>query len=232
MNWQEQLSSQHGLSRRQVSLLEKLIWLLQSRSDRGLTAVTGTDNIVNVHFRDSLGLLHIPEVCNSRAAIDIGSGAGFPGLPLALARPDMQVTLLESSRKKCDFLAEAVALLGLKNVSIICSRSETAGRSRWRDSFDLALARALGPLPVAIEYSLPLVKNGGHAVLQRGARQAGDETAAAAAASQVGGALDRVEPVTPYPGAKNLHVWVFKKTAATPEKFPRRPGLAKKRPLV
>lgn len=232
MSWREQLADEFNLSTKQVDDLENLLELLLSRSDRSLTAVTGRSNIINVHFRDSLSLLGFPEVDSAESAVDVGSGAGFPGLPLAIAKPALRVTLLESRTNKCRFIAEAIGTLGLKNAEVVEARSEAAGRSPLRDSFDIALARALGPLPTALEYSLPLVKKRGYLLLQRGARKPGDDSLAAAVAAQLQGKLNRIVRVEPWPGAGNLHVWVFKKGGATPVRFPRKPGMAKKRPLT
>ena len=229
--WQQELKTLYSLNRKQVAGLEKLLELLKASKDRGLTAVTGDLNIVHFHFFDSLCLLGIDELASASSVIDVGSGAGFPGLPLALSRPDMHFTLLDSSSKKCDFLRMAVATLELQNVDVVNARSEEAVSTGLRDNFDAALARALGPLATLIEYTLPFVKAGGFAVLQRGADRPGDEETAAKVAARLNGSLSRVLPVFPYPEAKNLNVWVFSKTSMTPTRFPRKPGLARKRPL-
>ncbi|MHB8160307.1 MAG: 16S rRNA (guanine(527)-N(7))-methyltransferase RsmG [Thermoleophilia bacterium] len=231
MSWQEQICSDFGISSARVALFEKLLELLIGISDRNLTAVTTADLIVNVHFRDSLSLLSFAELETADSVVDIGSGAGFPGLPLAIACPDKSFSLLEANNKKCDFLTAAIKTLCLSNVEIAAVRSEDAGRSTMRDYFDLALARAVGPLAVVLEYTLPLLTVGGAALLQRGAREEGDEQISREIAVILGGELVSVSPVKPYQGSRNLHVWRFLKTLPTPERFPRRPGMAKKRPL-
>lgn len=231
MTWQEDLKRRFRLDNSQVQSLEALLRLLLARKDRHLTAVTEPAGIVRVHFLDSLSLLEFPEVLRAKKAVDIGSGAGFPGLPLAIARPDLDVALIEANRKKCDFIGRTIIELKLKNASVHAIRAEAAGRSTFRDSADLALARAVGSLPEVLEYALPLLKSGGHALLQRGAREPRDEELAASVAGLLGGKLARVEKSSPYPEAKNLHIWVFDKIGETPFKYPRRPGMARKRPL-
>ncbi len=221
------------LPRPQISLLAYFLDLLAEENKKmNLIGASSSGQIIEAHLLDSLSLLDFEEVRDSRQAIDVGSGAGFPGIPLAIALPNLNLTLLDSNAKKCGFLSRVTGILGLSNVEVIWERAETAGRSRFRDNYDLALARALGPLPLALEYVLPFVEPGGHCVLQRGQRQTGDTDVAAAVACLLSGELDRVTPVKPYPSARNLHVWVFTKVGKTPTAFPRRPGQAKKRPLA
>ena len=175
---------------------------------------------MNVHFRDSLSLLSFDQLQTADSVVDIGSGAGFPGLPLAIACPDKSFSLLEANGKKCEFLAATIKALCLTNVEIAPLRAEDAGRSTMRDHFDLALARAVGPLAVVLEYTLPLLTVGGTALLQRGAREAGDKQVSREIALMLGSELVSVSPVKPYPGSRNLHVWRFLKTLPTPERFP------------
>ncbi|MBI5869731.1 MAG: 16S rRNA (guanine(527)-N(7))-methyltransferase RsmG [Actinobacteria bacterium] len=227
-----EIASEYPLSVDQISKLQALLDFLASISDRNLTAVTSERKIVDFHFRDSLSLIGFEEFAGAQNIVDIGSGAGFPGLPLAIACPDKSFSLLEASSKKCDFIDEAIELLEIDNVKTIRARAEEAALGEQRDRFDLAIARAVGPLAVVIEYVLPLVKPAGAVLLQRGAREEGDESTASAVAGQLGGRLDRIESVHPYPDSKNLHVWVLTKLIRTPDRFPRRPGMAKKRPLA
>ena len=150
--------------------------------------------------------------------VDVGSGGGSPGIPLAGARPDLPFDLLESQRRKCRFLEEWSA--ELENVRIVCARAEEHGRAAGRDAYGTALARALAPPPVALEWLLPLVRPGGSALLFVG--PSADRKAAARAASLVAGQL---EPAPP--GFLRA-----RKVGATPKRFPRRPGIARKRPLA
>ena len=231
MSWQRLAKSRYGLTSKQQGQLLGLLELLTSTENKWLSAVPA-DRVGEVHFLDSLSLLEMPEFPLAGTAVDIGSGGGIPGLPLAIARPQLSLTLIEANQRKCSFLELAAAALDLQNVAVLASRAEDAGRTCLRDTASLALARAVGTLPAVVEYALPLLRTGGYCLLQRGAREPGDGTAADQAASLLGGALLRVESVSPFPGAYNLHIWVLEKTAATAERFPRRAGMAKKRPLA
>lgn len=231
MSWQQELSQRFRLDERQVSAFEHLLALLVSEQTRGLTAVKDPAEIVKLHFFDSLSLIDLPELSQAHSGADIGSGAGFPGLPLAIAKPGLQISLIEAIKKKSAFIAETAQQLGLANTKVIPARAEDIGRSELRESFDIAFARAVGATPEVLEYSLPLLKLGGFALLQRGSREAGDEQLAAGTARELGGRLVRIQKVEPYPTAANLHVWLFEKTSSTPDKYPRRPGMARKRPL-
>jgi len=231
MSWQDDLISDFTLSQDAIDPLERLLDLLSFANDRNLTTVRSESGIVNLHFRDSLNLINEPAFQAATEIVDVGSGAGFPGLPLAIAAPKKKFTLIESVSRKCEFIATAASDLGLKNVTVLNSRAEDAGRSSLRDHFDLALARAVGPFAVVIEYVMPLIRPDGSALLQRGAREDGDEETATAVAALLGGRLESFKSVRPYPEAANLHLWVFTKTSPTPDRFPRRPGMAKKRPL-
>jgi 16S rRNA (guanine527-N7)-methyltransferase len=150
--------------------------------------------------------------------VDVGSGGGSPGIPLAAARPDLQFVLLESQRRKCAFLEEIAPEFG--NVSVVCGRAEEHGRGAGRDAYGAALARALAPPPVAAEWCLPLVAPGGVVILFVGpSAVVGDVEPVAA---ELGGG-----PVEEHDG-----LLVLRKLEPTPARFPRRPGLARKRPLA
>lgn len=232
MSWQKEIVNDYNLSHQMVSSLELLLRMLQEKADRNLTAVMSKSKIVSFHFRDSLALLGLQEVASAVNIVDVGSGAGFPGLPLAICSPAVSITLIETNRSKCDFLNDYIKSSGTSNVTVVASRAETVGKGLLRDHFDLALARAVGPLALTMEYTAPLVKPGGFVVLQRGETLPGDESVALSVADRLKLKLLRLEPVQPYPEAKNLHVWVFCKEGATPAGFPRKPGIAKKRPLA
>jgi 16S rRNA (guanine527-N7)-methyltransferase len=193
------------------------------------TTVRDPDQAARAHVADSLAALDLAEVRASRTIVDIGSGAGFPGLPLAVALPDAEMTLLESQRRKCDFLAAAVRGAELANARPVCARAE-----QWPaglGAFDLAVARALAPQPVVLEYAAPLLREGGHLVDWRGRRDAAGEEAALRAASELGMERLQVERSRPFAGAEAHHLHLFAKTGPTPARFPRRAGVARKRPL-
>jgi len=208
-----------------ASALVDLLHAMRSEP-QNLTAITDLLEAVDRHLADSLAALALPEVATAAACVDVGSGGGFPGLPLAVARPDMEVTLVESERRKAEWLRRASD--GLANVRVVADRSEhlaTASRERW----PLATARALAPPPVTLELAAPLVRVGGTVVLWRGDDPAPDADARSAAALL--GLEPRCPvPVTPFPGARR-RLQAFVKVSPTPARFPRRPGRAVKRPL-
>lgn len=209
-----------------VPSLRQLLDLLASPA--APTAVHDRARALDVHVRDSLAGLEVGAVRRARRIADLGSGAGLPGLPLALALPDSQMQLVESHHRRCAFLDRAVEDLGLSNVTVACARAEELAD---REHFDVVTARALAALPVLCEYAAPLLRVGGALVAWKGAVEAGEAAAAAAAARSLG--LDRAEilPVVPYPGSERRTLHVFRKLAPTPPGYPRRPGMAAKRPL-
>ena len=186
------------------------------------TSLRDPADVWRVHVEDALAALPIVARLAPGAAIDVGSGGGSPGLPLALAT-GLHVTLLEATGAKCAFLRATVAALEAP-CAVLHDRSESLARGPGRDAYDLALARALAPPPVAAELCLPLVRPGGHVLLWTAAT---DISAVAAAAAQVEGSVAGTEVV-----ADNRLLVLLAKTAATPDRFPRRPGMASKRPLV
>jgi len=207
-----------------VALLDRL-----ALEPQNLTAIEGVEEGLDRHLADSLAALALPEVAGARALVDLGSGAGFPGLALALARPALEVTLVESEGRKADWLRRASA--GRPNVRVVADRSEHLARIE-RDRYPLAVARALGPLPVALELAAPLVAPGGWVAIWRGpGGGAAVEAAAASAAAQLGLEPREPRPTRPFPAARRA-IQLFAKTGPTPERFPRRPGRAAKRPLA
>jgi 16S rRNA (guanine527-N7)-methyltransferase len=193
------------------------------------TTVTDRGGILRDHIADSLAALELPVVREAATIADLGAGAGFPGLPLAIALPAARVSLVEGNGRKCAFMASAIEACGLRNATPLHVRAEA-----WRDgigSCDLVTARALAPLAVVAEYAAPLLASGGALVAWRGRRDPVDEAAGARAAAELG--LKAGEPihVQPYPGALHRHLHVLVKIGPTPTRFPRRPGMARKRPL-
>ena len=181
-------------------------------------------------IEDSLVLLDFLPPGRLRV-IDVGSGGGLPGLPLRLARPDLQLTLLEANQRKAAFLVQAAATLGLADVEVVARRAEDAGHAeRHREAYDFALARAVAPLPVLVELCLPFVAVGGRLLAMK--------TNAATEAESAKGAIDRlggelVEIGAAASAARSLgEVVVVAKVRPTPPEFPRRPGVPGRRPLA
>jgi 16S rRNA (guanine527-N7)-methyltransferase len=193
------------------------------------TTVTDRQGILRDHLADSLVALELPEVRNARAMADLGAGAGFPGLPLAIALPGAHVSLVESNGRKCAFIAGAVEACGLRNAAAVHARVEEW--SAGLGACELVTARALAPLAVVAEYAAPLLTVGGSLVAWRGRRDAEDEATGGRAAAELGLEPGLVLRVEPYPEALHRHLHLMRKVAPTPERFPRRPGMARKRPL-
>lgn len=180
-----------------------------------------------MHVADSLA--GVPHVRGAAVIADLGSGAGLPGLVLAGALPAAHVFCVESARRKADWIAAAAERCGLVNVTAVWSRAEA-----WRDGLgacDAVVARALAPLPVLVEYAAPLLRGGGRAVLWKGAVSGVEEADGRAAAAALGLSAPEVVPVTPFPGSQRRTLWIFARLGAVPPRFPRRPGMAVKRPL-
>lgn len=197
-----------------------------------LTAVRDPDEMRRKHLVDSLACLPAAQLAPGEAVLDLGSGAGFPGLPLAVVRPDIGLTLLEASAKKVAFLQVAIARLEAANVEAVHGRAEDVGRdARWRERFDCVVARAVAPLPVLAEYALPLCRVGGRVVGLKGAR--GDEELAQArqALERLGaGPVARHAFALPGGGEARL-ILVIHKARPTPGAYPRRAGVPSQRPL-
>jgi 16S rRNA (guanine527-N7)-methyltransferase len=209
------------------ALLARFLGWLES--DAAPTAVHDPVRAVDVHLADSLAGLAVPELADAARIADLGSGAGLPGIPIALARPAASVALVESLGRKADWLAAVVADLGLARVEVVRERAEawTAGLG----ACDAVCARALAPLAVLCEYAAPLLREGGVLVAWKGAVDAAEAADGAAAAELLGLAAPVVVPVEPYPGSERRTLHVARKIAPTPGRFPRRPGMAAKRPL-
>jgi 16S rRNA (guanine527-N7)-methyltransferase len=203
-----------------------------------LTAITEYDQVQVRHFVDSLSCLQAVQRprCDPDGrplrCIDVGSGAGFPGLPLKIYCTRLRMVLLEATAKKVSFLEHVVSHLGLEDVQPLWGRAEEVAHDpEHRESYDLVLARAVAELPVLAEYMLPLCRPGGRVVAQKG-RSAQEETQTAAhAISLLGGRLRKVVPVELQGLAESRHLVVIDKVARTPHRYPRRPGIPAKRPL-
>jgi 16S rRNA (guanine527-N7)-methyltransferase len=198
-----------------------------------LTSITEYEEVQTKHFLDSLSCLQVlHDLSASPSCIDIGAGAGFPGLPLKIVMPQMRLTLLESTGKKVDFLEHVVAKLRLLEAAVVGGRAEELGRqTEVRESFDVAVARAVASLSVLVEYALPLVRVGGVFVAQKGGEVEDEVNAAGSAITLLGGELTEVRAVeVPELDAPRSLV-VMAKVSPTPQKYPRRPGIPAKRPL-
>ncbi len=221
----------------QLAQLDELASLLQEWNSRlNLTSITERVEIERKHLADSLApAAHGWRALSGRqphSLLDVGSGAGFPALPLAIAFPDVRVTAMEKSRKKAEFIELAAAHLGL-DVRVLRSRAETEGqRPIWRETFDLVLARAVAYLPTLAEYCLPLTRVGGHFIAMKSESLEEEMNDGIAAVEHLGGRLQ--EPIAyEIPGLTGTRwLLVVEKVARTPKEYPRLPGVPKKRPLT
>lgn len=194
-----------------------------------LTSITAPAKAARVHVVDSL-LCVRAGLPSGAVLIDVGSGAGFPGIPLKIARSDLAVTLLEAASRKAAFLELAAAEIGAV-LSVVEMRAEQAGHDpTWREQFDVAVARAVAPLPTLCELVLPFLRPGGKAVLLKGPSVTGEMGAGARASAMLGGGPPGQMKFQLPDGARRVIVTI-EKMAATPPEYPRRPGVPAKRPL-
>ena len=183
------------------------------------------------HLHDALGLAAIRRPKPEERWVDLGSGAGLPGLPLAVAYRATPFTLVDAHRRRLDWVAATAKALGLTNVTVVHARLEDFGRGPSRESFDVATARALGPLPVVVELGLPLLRIGGQLLVPRGQPDAEELEQTVAACEQLGGRIDGVFPNPSSPIDRVGFVVIMAKIAATSPRFPRRSGVPARTPL-
>ena len=202
-----------------------------------LTRITDSQDILVQHFLDSLScLLPLHNISGKHASIklvDVGSGAGFPGIPIAIINSNIDVTLVESKEKKCIFMKQIISELRLSNARVLNERVEQLGQDHeHREHYDWAIARALASLPVLAEYLLPLTRVPGYCLVQTTSVSESAISRAASVWSKLGGSLDQIVPVDLPDIHETRHLIVMRKMSATPHKYPRRPGIPKKRPLI
>jgi 16S rRNA (guanine527-N7)-methyltransferase len=221
------------LSSKQVELFELFEKeLLEWNEKFNLTAIRKPEEIRSKHFLDSLTVLQGFKEPKPMRMIDIGTGAGFPGIPLKIAYPHLRLTLVESVGKKADFCRHMVDVLHLEKVDVLQARAEDLGQTAsQREVYDLAVARAVAAMPVLAEYLLPLVKVGGRVIAQKGESAPAEVHAAEHAIKVLGGRVQQLKPII-LPGvADERFLVLIDKVATTPSIYPRRAGLAAKRPL-
>ncbi len=200
-----------------------------ARDPHAPTAVKDPALILDRHIADSLCGLEVQAIREAGALADLGGGAGLPGLALAAALPGCAVREVESNRRKCEFIASLAEEAALDNVAVVCSRAEDW--SAGIGANDVVVARALAAQPVVLEYAAPLLRPGGTLVEWRGRRDAEEERRSAVAAAELGFEAVEVRRVEPFAGARDRHLHVFVKARPTPPAYPRRAGMATRRPL-
>lgn len=228
-----------ALDERALERFARYLALLVEWNERaGLTAVTDPDEVQRRHFAESLALLvalrgaGVLTHGQPATLVDLGSGAGFPGLPLAIAEPALRVALIESHGRRAQFLATVVDALGLANVQVVHARAEQAGHDpALRGTFDVATARAVASLAVLVEYALPLLRPGGVLAAPKGSRAVAELAEAAHAIAMLGGHAEPSVPLALPPDAPPQQVLMVRRTGPLDARYPRRAGMPEKRPL-
>ena len=237
MNDLAQLSKTHidwELTPAQLAAFDDYERLLVEWNTRlNLTALLTPEQIHIQHFLDSLTCLHFLRSEPAAALIDVGTGAGLPGLALKIVLPDLRVTLVDSVGKKIDFCRLVAETLGMSDVLAVKARAEEIGRDpSHRERYEWAVARAVGPFSVVMEYLLPLVRRGGHALAQRGQAGSREADEALPVVALLGGTAPQAHTVQ-LPGLDQRRTLIaVRKVAPTPAEFPRRVGVPAKRPLL
>lgn len=233
--WVKDLKTLVGiqLTARQIAAFQRYEdKLLEWNSRMNLTAIRDREGIRTKHFLDSLSCILAFRERPPERLIDIGTGAGFPGIPLKIIYPRMKLTLVESVGKKLEFCRHLVETLDLEDVTLLQARAEALGQDRaHREGYDWAVARAVASLPILVEYLLPLVSLGGKMLAQKGESAHAEAVAAEKAIRVLGGELEQIIPVL-VPGiAEERYLVVVDKVASTPPGYPRRVGLPARRPI-
>jgi 16S rRNA (guanine527-N7)-methyltransferase len=231
-----ELAAEHlqiALAPAQADAFARYAALLREWNTRmNLTAITADDEIGIRHFLDSLTILRVCPIEADTSFIDVGTGAGFPGLPISIVQPAARVTLLEATGKKVAFLNAVIEALRLEGARAIKSRAEDAGRlPEHRDRYDIAAARAVARLPTLLEYLLPFVRVGGICVAMKGITAQQEARDSAKALKALGGEIDRIERFH-LPGIDMPHhLVIIRKVAPTPSQYPRQAGMPAQKPL-
>lgn len=232
--WRSRLEGRLASYDLDESHLERLKALVEALAAerRPPTTVREPAEIVDRHIADSLVALSVPDLRAATTVADLGSGVGFPGLALAAAMPAASVDLVESARRKAAVIERLGQAAGIDNASAVPARAEAWAAGERRETYDVLTARALARLPVVVEYAAPLLRVEGALVVWRGAREPLEERAGDEAARELGLDPGQTVAVKPFPRAHSRHLRVYGKREPTPARFPRRPGVALKRPLA
>jgi 16S rRNA (guanine527-N7)-methyltransferase len=222
----------HITGRQGIALMTYEKELLEWNQKFNLTAIRDSDSIRTKHILDSFSCVLAWKASPPNLLIDVGTGAGFPGIPLKILYPNMKLTLVESVGKKAMFCQHIVRVLGLEQVEVIQARAEDLGQNtQHREKYDWVIARAVANLNVLSEYLIPLVKLGGAMLAQKGESGPAEAQSAEEAMTLLGGKLKQLIPVNLPSVAEDRYLIVVEKVAATPPKYPRKPGIPMKQPL-
>ena len=207
-------------------LLKLYEFLVEYNQNVNLTAITDFEELVVKHFIDSVLPFSMIDIKENSSFIDVGTGAGFPSIPLMIVRPDLKGTLLEALNKRCVFLEKACKLTGV-NAKVVHGRAEDYAKEK-REAFDFATARAVAAMPVLSEYCIPYVKTGGRFIALKSVNE--DETQCEKAVKVLGGKIEKIKDYTITNG-DSRRLFVVEKIGHTPTKYPRNPSIIKKKPL-
>lgn len=219
----------HSLDEAQRATITRVLELLETER-ASVSSVTDPQRAWRVHVADSLTGLEFERLVTAQRIADIGSGAGFPGLVLAVALPNAQVDLIESVGRKCDFIQRAIGAAGIANARVINARSEDLAVADGREAYAAVTARAVGRLSTLAELASPLLEDRGVLVAWKGKRDADEEAQLARAAEVLAMHPEEIRHVGPFAGSDHRHLHLIRKVGSTPDDLPRRPGMAKKRP--
>jgi 16S rRNA (guanine527-N7)-methyltransferase len=218
-----------SLDAQQRATIARVLELL--RDERAsVSSVTEPERAWRVHVEDSLTGLDFEELRSAGKIADIGSGAGFPGLVLAVALPESRLDLIESVGRKCDFIRRAIDAAGISNATVVNARSEEVAAGDRRESYDAVTARAVGRLSTLAELASPLLRDGGVLIAWKGKRDPEEEQQLKRASQQLAMQPGQLVHVGPRAGSEHRHLHLVRKLGPTPAGLPRRPGMAKKRP--
>ena len=206
--------------------------LIEKNKVMNLTAITEYEEVVDKHFIDSILLGSVKELSGKKRVIDVGTGAGFPGIPLKIVYPELEITLLDSLNKRVKFLNEVIEELGLTGIQAVHSRAEDLAQdAAYRQQYDICVSRAVANLATLSEYCIPFVKQGGYFISYKSTQIEEELKQAKKAVQVLGGILEQVETVQ-IPGTTIERQFVMiRKTGTTPKKFPRKAGTATKTPI-
>lgn len=203
-----------------------------ARSHVSLSSVREGKEAWQVHVLDSLSGLALSELADARRIADLGAGAGFPGVVLAVKNRAVEVDLVESVQRKCEFMHEALGASGIENARPVCARSEEWAAGEGREAYDAVTARAVAPLGALAELASPLLGEGGYLIAWKGGRDAEEEEQAASIAAKTAMEPVKIVATVPFKGSRERHLHLLRKSGPTPQNLPRRPGMARKRPLT
>ena len=222
-----------ALTDRQISQFERYYELLIQKNEvMNLTAITDRAEVQEKHFLDSLALTQAVSLSGRETVIDVGTGAGFPGIPLKILFPEMKIVLADALQKRIGFLQEVIETLELADITTVHGRAEDLGHDPlYREQFDLCVSRAVAPLNILSEYCLPFVKTGGIFAAYKAAAAKEELQEAEHALEVLAGGEAQIKELNVGPSGLNRSFAVIKKTGVTPEKYPRAAGKVKKKPL-